>query len=294
MKNSILKIGLVFGIIILFLGTSITSAINSNVEPAKMINEIGNLNRDTNTFYPTDDASIKETAPYTNFGSDYLVVRNKYGGYGSPGYEDDLLIKFNISELSPGIIIRSATLNLFYNQWRENNPAGRTLTLYRITSDWDENTVTWNTRPSYASEVTFSAVVPGSPGVWMEWDVTSDVQDFVEGQENNHGWQIMDEIYWGMSDIPATWFHEKELGSNTAYLEIEVIKPRSALLFGRIENLNAEGNLITFNAVRLRYLQFSPPSFNTYISGEKIVVVEPKSGILTTNFAFGFFKAALL
>ena len=65
-------------------------------------------------------------------------------------------------------------------------------------------------------------------------------------------------------------------------------------VFGRIENLNAEEDITTFDAVRLRYMQFSPFSFNTYTSDEKIAVVGSKLGILTTSFAFGFFNAALL
>ncbi len=278
----------------MFLGASVVSGINSNVELADAIDEIGNLNRGTETFYPTDDASIKQYEPNRNYETSYLVVRNKYGGGGSPGYEDDLLIKFDISDISAGTTITSATLNLYYYSWLSNNPAGRTLTLYKVTDDWDEGTVTWNTRPSYDSEMTSSAVVPGSSGIWMEWDVTSDAQDFVNGQQTNYGWQIMDETYWGTFDIPAPRFKQKEVETDIPYLEIEVLEPHMTFLFGRIENLNTEGDLTTFDAVRLRYLQFSPFSFNTYTSGEEIAVVGSGLGIVTTSFAFGFFSAAVL
>ena len=112
---------------------------------------------------------------------------------------------------------------MYYYQYIHNDPSGRTLTLYRVASDWNEGTVTWNTRPTYASEVTSSAIVPSYPGVWMEWDVTNDVQDIFNGQETNYGWQIMDEMYWGAEDaIPATSFHPKEYGINTSYLEIGI------------------------------------------------------------------------
>ena len=301
MKKYELRKGLVIGIIVLFFVAGITTNLSgkdvfaTNDKELKEKNiQIGTCNLDTQTFYPTDDASVKQYEPNTNYGTSYLVVRNKYGGGGYPGYEDDLLIKFDISDISAGAIITSATLNLYYNNWLSNNPAGRTLTMYKVTDDWDEDTVTWNTRPSYDSEMTSSAVVPGSPGIWMEWDVTSDVQDFVNGQQTNYGWQIMDETYWGTFDIPAPRFKQKEVETDIPFLEIEVLEPHMAFLFGRIENLNTEGYITTFDAVKLRYLQFSPFSFNTYVSGEKIAVVGLKMGILTTNFAFGFFNAALL
>jgi len=216
---------------ILFFGAGIVSAVNINVESTKMIKDIENPNPDIKTFNPTDDVSIKEATPNANYGSSYLVVRNRYGGFGQPGYEDDILIKFDISELSSGVTIISATLNLFYYKWSENFPVGRPLTLYRITSDWDEAIVTWNTRPSYNTAVTSMATVPSSPNVWVEWDVTSDVEIFVKGQEINYGWQIMDETYWGMFDIPATWFHQKEYSGNgdeyIPYLEIEFTTSRN-------------------------------------------------------------------
>ena len=55
----------------------------------------------------------------------------------------------------------------------------------------------------------------------MIWDVSSDVQDFVDETETNYGWKITDENYWGSVNIPVTSFHSKEYGSFIPYLEIE-------------------------------------------------------------------------
>ena len=225
MRGNWYKKGLVVGIIILFLGAGFVSAVNINVGSTNVIDDIENTSRDMMTFNPTDDASIKETNPNNNYAISYLVARNRYGG-GGAGYEDDILIKFDISGLPSKIRIDSATLNLFYYEWHSTNPAGRPLTVHRITSDWDENSVTWNSRPSYTTIVTSTATVPGSTNVWMEWDVTDDVKDFVKGQEIDYGWQIMDETYWGWFDIPAPFFRQKEHGSDIGYLEIEYTKSR--------------------------------------------------------------------
>lgn len=217
------KIVVTIGIIALFVGASVVSGINRNGELFYVIDEFGNLNRDTETFYPTDDVYIDMNNPNNNQGSDVdLKISNRYGA--TPDWERDLLFKFDISSIPSGTIIDSATLNIFYYQYLDTNPAGRELTLYRITSNWNEDSVTWNNRPNLAAEITSSSFVPGFPGVWMEWEVTTDVQDFIDGVETNYGWEILDETYWGGPDLPTSKFHSKEYGNYIPYLEIEIIE----------------------------------------------------------------------
>lgn len=61
--------------------------------------------------------------------------------------------------------------------------------------------------------------MPSSFG-WIEWDVTDDVQNFIDGNMDNYGWQMIDEQYWGGFDIPFAYCRSKEYGSSTPYLEI--------------------------------------------------------------------------
>jgi len=171
---------------------------------------------DTLIFYPTDDAFLEEYSPGVNFGSwDMMVARNT----GSGPWEEDPLVRFDISSVPPGTEIASATLHLYYYRWDDHYPGGRPLICRRITSDWDEETVTWNTRPGWASEITDQTNVPDSYQ-WMEWGVTDDVQAFVNGEENDYGWVIRDETYWSGSDIPRTFFRTKEYGAYVPYLEV--------------------------------------------------------------------------
>ena len=178
---------------------------------------------DVLTFYPTDDTCVSMRYPDSNSGSSTkLIVMNRYGHWShEENWEKDILTRFDLSSIPPGTDISSATLHLYYYHWHDNNPAGRKLTCYRVTSDWDEDTVTWNTRPNYASQYTCDSNVPSGPGVWMDWDVTADVQAFVnDAQVDNYGWQIMDEKYWGYYDIPRTYFRSKEYGAFIPYLEV--------------------------------------------------------------------------
>jgi hypothetical protein len=171
---------------------------------------------------PTDDASIYHDSPDFNAGGHHTVwVRNEYGGGGSGGWETSPLVKFDLSCVLAASVIESATLYLYYYYWDDNNPTGRALTCYRLTEDWDESTVTWNTRPAAAPTPTSSSVVPGAYG-WIVFDVTSDVQAFADGQADNYGWRIRDENYWGSTNIPITHFYSKEYGSFVPYLDVVV------------------------------------------------------------------------
>ena len=172
-------------------------------------------------FNPTDDTQVTQPGSNSNYGHwQHMCVRNKYGGGGS--WEVDSLVRFDISSIPDGTNITSATLNLYYFAWADNNPAGRPYTCYRITSDWDESTVTYNTKPTWLppGQWTDSVDVPGSTGRWMSWDVTADVQMFVSGTATNYGWSIMDEKYWGGGNIPYAKFRTKEYDSYIPYLEV--------------------------------------------------------------------------
>jgi len=168
---------------------------------------------------PIDDSVIfyGNNDPHGNL--EYMTVRNAGGG---GIYEVDSLVKFSLSSIPDDATIISATLKLYYFEYNDNSPAGRNLNLYRITGDWNEETLGWGNRPSYASQPTTSATVPGSYG-WMSWDVTTDVQGFVSGSFSNYGWKITDENYWGGGNIPVVKFQTKEHESYIPYLKIEVI-----------------------------------------------------------------------
>ncbi|MFA5101749.1 MAG: DUF2341 domain-containing protein, partial [Candidatus Thermoplasmatota archaeon] len=165
------------------------------------------------TFYPTDDSYIAQNHPSDILGSlDYIRTR------GLNGWIFTVLVKFDLSSIPEGINVKSATLKLFYYQYIDGNPSGHLLNLYRITSTWDESNATWNTQPSYSSQVTSSAIVPASTEVWMEWNVTDDVQSFIDGQYINYGWELIDTV---TSSNSCTYFHPKEHGSYIPILEIK-------------------------------------------------------------------------
>jgi len=172
------------------------------------------------TKYPSDDAKINQRNPGGNYGaSTVLQTRNNDGG-GSSDWGLDSLLKFDLSSLPIGCTIESAELKLYYYRWKDNNPAGRALNCYRATSNWNEGTVTWSSQPDYASQITASTAVPSSYN-WMIWDVTDDVQGFVDNDFSHFGWKITDENYWGGANIPICYFYAKEYGGSKPVLVVE-------------------------------------------------------------------------
>jgi len=98
----------------------------------------------------------------------------------------------------------------------------KTVKVHRITGPWTEGAVTWNTQPNHdATETVSLAVDTGS--VWYDFDVTDDVQNFVNGAYTDYGWKLLgveagDDIYQE--------FYTKENGGTTydpsIYIEYEI------------------------------------------------------------------------
>ena len=172
------------------------------------------------TYYPTDDTYLSQRQLDENFGTEEeLQIRTNYGG-GSSDWGLDLLIKFDLTSLPSGVYITKALLYLYYHSYIDEDPYNRSLNLTRLTSAWSETNVTWNNRPRNAGRTTNTSTVPAEFD-WMTWDVSQDIQGYIDNQWVNYGWQIVDENTWGDIDIPLIVFYAKEHSNNSPYLEIE-------------------------------------------------------------------------
>jgi hypothetical protein len=171
-------------------------------------------------FYPANDSYTYQPDPDRNYGDRaHMEIRNRYGAGGVAYFEHNSFISFDLSSIPPGTPITTATLRLYYYGWKDNDPEGRDLNLYRVTGDWSEETLTYATEPPTAAAVTCYSIVPPGFG-WMTWDVTDDVEAFVDGSAVNYGWKVMDEEPWMAINIPITFFYAKENGSLIPYLEV--------------------------------------------------------------------------
>ncbi|UOE41349.1 DNRLRE domain-containing protein [Chryseobacterium suipulveris] len=101
----------------------------------------------------TEDTQVLDSRPNNNFN--YSVSNTIYSW--TDGYNPAskyVLIKFNVPNLGP---ISSAKLSLFYNptdpyeSFDTHYGTDNGFVISKITSPWDANTVTWNTKPTVTS-----------------------------------------------------------------------------------------------------------------------------------------------
>lgn len=137
------------------------------------------------TLNPTKDAYIDQRRKRSNYGSS---IRLEVKSYKRRRENKRVFICFDLSSIPPRSTIRSATLRLYMY----SPPASsRIYELHRVIEDWQENTITWENQP-IVSAVASGTVNTGTKIGWLEWNVTSDVQDFINATLTNHGWRIKD------------------------------------------------------------------------------------------------------
>jgi hypothetical protein len=107
------------------------------------------------------------------------------------GTEEFVYLQFGLpKDLHKGATVTSAHLRV--QQDGEWLPVGaRTLTKQRIGEKWLLSTLTWRTRPNpvTGTDVALTQTTTGDLAVW-DWDVTADVQAWVNGAPN-YGWRIV-------------------------------------------------------------------------------------------------------
>jgi hypothetical protein len=162
------------------------------------------------------DTYVSHQYPEENYANSKVIrISNEYGANGSPGWANVVYAGlFDLMPLvGPNTNIAFAELFFYYDDYENTDPAGRDLNIYRVTEYWDDDTLTWNNQPSYNPEPLTSAKVLSSTGDWIIWDVTDDVQGYVNEwppSDYHYGYRISDDSYWGESDIPTTMVRSVE------------------------------------------------------------------------------------
>lgn len=145
------------------------------------------------------DAVISHYYSTKNYGNEEDI--HLYGGTisGVPNH-NRVLIDFDLSEIPVNATIDSAYLNLYFNyssgySTEHNGPAGYTgstdFDIYRITSSWDESTVTYESQPAFDQGI--SIQVPGAETGTQNFeniDVTDLVEKIIQQPETSHGFLL--------------------------------------------------------------------------------------------------------
>lgn len=149
------------------------------------------------------DAGVQQASATSNFGTATNMNVTSRNGQNRRVY-----VRFDLTRCSPAVpstaTVKIATMR-FYVSALPNSC--RTHNIYRVASSWTETGITWNNQPfgtttnnPPTAQRTDSMGAGGSTcentstGQYVTgWDVTTDIQAFVQGTATNYGWMIRDD-----------------------------------------------------------------------------------------------------
>jgi len=168
-------------ILIAVFAASITLLTWASMAPQAASSEISLLHE--MTFTAQADSWVDEQAQSANHGDDAELDVGRVSERLSQ-HNRAALVYFDLSELGPGTIVTSATLEMF--QLPADGARTYEVATYAILESWSESKVSWDNMPSVSSAGGPVHALSLSAG-WKTWDVGALVQNWVDGQIPNNG-----------------------------------------------------------------------------------------------------------
>ncbi|HUW85235.1 MAG TPA: DNRLRE domain-containing protein, partial [Phycisphaerae bacterium] len=172
----------------------------SNVASADSVLGVVTLQNGLAGYSGTEDTYLSAGGPDSAYGDGY--DRMTVTGYADLGPENVNrgLVKFDLTGIPAGTVITSAKLWLYsYDDAQAMGSTGF-YGAYRLTTNWVENSATWNSSDTGVPWTTaggdFEATPDGTVAkqtgglIWYTIDVTTRVQDWIDNPANNLGWII--------------------------------------------------------------------------------------------------------
>jgi hypothetical protein len=172
------------------------------IDPTVTIQPDGTAGKDTFVRSAPNHANNYGTLPTIDIG------RTSYG-------TNRALLQFDLSTIPNGITVTSANLELVVSS--VTSPSNYNFDIHRVTSGWNETTVTWETQPSFDSteKVTFQI---GNTGI-VSVNIASIVQKWFEGFVN-YGILIKNDTE--DSTVSAKTIHSSESSSPSSRPKLTV------------------------------------------------------------------------
>lgn len=177
----------IFSILLVFMALSFFSFGPSGRDHAKA--EV--TGPQTWTFQATQSAYVRSMAPDTNYSANNALWAQYYVSDNRFSY-----IKFDLSSIPVGAEVTAATLRLYiYNVTDYSYCHGSPTGLFeagKLVSDWQENTITWNNRPSTGVITNTNPVTVTCPAQngWQSFGALNPVKKWIELGEPNYGLQF--------------------------------------------------------------------------------------------------------
>ena len=169
--------------------------------------EWGEEEETTSGYSPIADAYVNQNSTGSNYGGNSeLKIKSK----NSHPENKRTFIRFDFN-FPDGTIINSAALKLYM---KDAPSEERTYETKRVLASWEERDpgpgdgIDWNNQPS-VDGLTSSVSTGDNNPKWLSWEVTPDVQGFVEEIFANYGWRINDSAESEHANFEGK-FHSRE------------------------------------------------------------------------------------
>jgi hypothetical protein len=128
------------------------------------------------------DSDVMESLPGNNYGS----LSKMYIGSTTLNKKYRTYLQFDLSTVPGNARIVNANLKPY--QYSSIGTGSFTVGLYQVTSDWGEDTITWNNQPTSSSEVEASCTLYAVSTGWRTWYSMDDlVKGWLDGSISNYG-----------------------------------------------------------------------------------------------------------
>ena len=139
----------------------------------------------TITLQPGPEGKDSYTSTAMPNSNTYSTLISLYvGTYNVSDYYRSYL-QFDLSTIPADAMLEDADLRLY--QYLSEGSGNFQIGLHRVTSNWKENIITHNLRPTSSSEIEALSTVYTGSTTWRNWDIDNLVQGWLNGSITNQG-----------------------------------------------------------------------------------------------------------
>jgi hypothetical protein len=108
-----------------------------------------------------------------------------------------------LSSIPADVRITDADLKLY--QYNTIGPDNFIVGLHKVTSNWDESTITWNLQPTSSTDAEVTSNITVGTITWKSWDIDTLVQSWLDGDITNYGMVLKDTDESSVNTIAYFW-----------------------------------------------------------------------------------------
>ena len=153
------------------------------------------------------DALVSSFFPESEYGSGLIIdVGNTADGTILRSY-----IQFDLSSVPENARVIDTDLLLY--QYNTSGTEDFIIDLHKVTSEWQEGTINWNSQPTYSTEAECSRTIYVGQVIWKDWDMDDLVQGWLNGTISNYGMALIDTDETSVNTI--AYFHSSDYIDDT-------------------------------------------------------------------------------